>query len=68
MPSGQGLLREKQVAQELGLSVRALQAWRSKGVGPVYLKLGRSVRYRREDLEAFMEAGRREGGEVEAEK
>lgn len=31
-----------------------LAGWRSHGVGPVYLKVGRVVHYRKSDLDAFI--------------
>jgi excisionase family DNA binding protein len=52
-------LREDKAAQHLGLSVRTLQKWRVRGGGPPYHKLGRAVRYSADDLDAFIEAGRR---------
>jgi predicted DNA-binding transcriptional regulator AlpA len=48
------LLREHQVAREFNLNVRSLQRWRSCGCGPRYLKLNRTVRYRRSDVERWM--------------
>ncbi|WP_084143872.1 helix-turn-helix transcriptional regulator [Methylocapsa acidiphila] len=48
------LLDEKAVAQFLGLTPAALQAWRWKGGGPVFLKVGRCVRYRQEDIDAWL--------------
>ena len=53
------LLTEHQVAQLLHVKVKALQAWRSRGGGPPFIKLGRCVRYRLEDLEVFLTASRR---------
>jgi predicted DNA-binding transcriptional regulator AlpA len=44
------LLNELQAARLLGLSSRTLQAWRSRGAGPAYVRAGRAVRYRRSDL------------------
>lgn len=44
------LLTEQQAAKRLNISVRTLQAWRVRGGGPVYIKMGRSVRYRLNDL------------------
>jgi predicted DNA-binding transcriptional regulator AlpA len=49
------LLNERDAAALLGVSVRSLQAWRQRGEGPVYVKLGRLVRYRPADLDAFPE-------------
>ena len=37
------------------LSTRTMQRWRLEGVGPTYVKLGRLVRYRKSDLELFLE-------------
>ena len=36
------------------VSSRTLQRWRLEGVGPVFVKLGRLVRYRQSDLEHFL--------------
>jgi predicted DNA-binding transcriptional regulator AlpA len=63
-------LTENQAADFLGISVRTLQAWRVRGGGPRYVKIGRSVRYQRRELTAFQkvhtigstsESGAREG-------
>ena len=51
------LLTQKQVAQRWALSERTLERWRCTGEGPVYIKLGYSVRYRIADIEAFEQAG-----------
>ncbi len=53
------LLNERDASDLLGLSARTLQKWRLQGVGPRYLKLGHAVRYAREDLETFLNSGRR---------
>ncbi len=53
------LLTEQQVAALLHVKVKGLQAWRSRGGGPPFIKLGRCVRYRLEDLDAFLTASRR---------
>lgn len=49
------LLTEIQAADLLRLSARTLQAWRSQGVGPEYVKAGRAVRYRRSALITWTE-------------
>jgi hypothetical protein len=46
-------LNENKAAEFLGLSTRTLQAWRMRGGGPRYVKIGRSVRYQRRELVAF---------------
>lgn len=48
------LLEEEAAAPLIGWSVSTLQKKRVAGDGPPYVKLGRSVRYRPEDLEAYV--------------
>ncbi len=50
------VLNENQAAEFLGLSVRTLQAWRVRGGGPRYMKIGRAVRYQRRALVAFQDS------------
>jgi predicted DNA-binding transcriptional regulator AlpA len=49
------LWTEIQTAEFLAVAVKTLQAWRVRGGRPKFIKLGRSVRYRREDLERFLD-------------
>ncbi len=49
-------LTEREVADLLGLSVATLRAWRHRGKGPRFLRLGRSVRYLPSDLADFVRA------------
>jgi len=50
------LLNEKQAASILCYSQRALQNWRVRGGGPLYVKVSaRSIRYRRCDLTSWIE-------------
>lgn len=53
-------LTTPEAAALLGLSVHTLNKWRWDGRGPRYLKLGKSVRYRREDVEQFLDDAARE--------
>lgn len=48
------LLDERQAAHLLGCSVHKLQKDRRKGSPIPFLKIGRCVRYRKEDLEAYI--------------
>lgn len=48
------LLDEKQVAALLRVSPKCLQGWRYRGGGPRFVKVGRLVRYRMTDVEAFV--------------
>jgi len=47
-------LNENCAAELLGVSTRTLQAWRVKGAGPRFVKIGRAVRYRRRALIEFL--------------
>ena len=57
------LLRASEVAEFLGVPVKTLYQWRYKGVGPVGVRVGRHLRYRMVDVEAWVDgrvtAGRR---------
>lgn len=49
---------ERQAAAYLSLSVKTLQARRAAHRAPPFLKIGRSVRYRLQDLDDFLSAHR----------
>ena len=53
---GRWALTERQVAEQLGLSVATLRAWRHRGRGPRFVRFGRAVRYLPVDLDAFVRA------------
>ncbi|MEO8592308.1 MAG: helix-turn-helix domain-containing protein [Candidatus Solibacter sp.] len=50
------LLKEHDVAGVTGLSVASVRRWRLDGKGPKYLKIGSAVRYRPEDVAAWLES------------
>ncbi len=50
------LLDERAVAKSLSVSLATVRRWRYEGGGPPFLKLGALVRYRREAIEAWLEA------------
>lgn len=53
------LLSEREASTYLGpVSIRTLQDWRVRGIGPAYTKLGRRVAYAVADLDSFKAAGR----------
>lgn len=55
------LMNESQSAAYLGsLTAKTLQAWRVRGGGPAFIKVGRLVRYRQSDLDAWIESRRHE--------
>jgi hypothetical protein len=49
------LLPEKAAAEALHLSVKTLQAWRVRGCGPEFVKLGRRILYRASSLQRHIE-------------
>ena len=54
IPNQNTLLKPEQVAERLGLSVTTLATWRCTKRYPLaYVKVGRLVRYRMGDVEAF---------------
>ena len=42
-----------EVAARLGVSRFTVRSWRLKGTGPRFLKMGRAVRYRPEDVDEY---------------
>jgi excisionase family DNA binding protein len=57
------LMTEKEAAAYLKLSANTLPSWRCRGQGPAYIKLGRSVRYRKSALDQYLEEQTVETGE-----
>jgi excisionase family DNA binding protein len=47
----------EQAAAYLSVSPHTMGNWRSKGEGPRYHVVGRTLRYHRDQLDAFMQAG-----------
>jgi excisionase family DNA binding protein len=62
------LLTPTEAAAHLRANPRTLERWRTAGTGPAYVKVGRQVRYRPEDLETYVErqVRTRTGGRGEA--
>ena len=52
----QRLLNEHEVADSCSISVLTLRKWRSQKRGPQYVKIGALVRYRPEDVDAWIGA------------
>jgi hypothetical protein len=44
---------EKKAAKILDIAVQTLRNWRQSRRGPAYFKMGRSVRYKVDDLRAY---------------
>ena len=53
------LLTTAEAAQELGVTKSYLEKLRVYGSGPVFVKLGRSVRYEQSALDSWISLGRR---------
>jgi predicted DNA-binding transcriptional regulator AlpA len=59
------LLNENEVARITGLSVASVRRWRLLHQGPRYLKLGAAVRYRSEDIVAWLQSRPTGGANLE---
>lgn len=53
-------LTTPEAANYLSVQPTTLEVWRVQGRGPRFLKLGRAVRYRQSDLDAYLSAGSRQ--------
>jgi hypothetical protein len=51
-------LREREVTRQYGLSGAWLRKNRKLRLGPAFIRVGRMIFYRREDLDAFVKAHR----------
>jgi predicted DNA-binding transcriptional regulator AlpA len=47
---------DAELARRLGLSPATLQKWRSQAKGPRWVRMGRAIRYRVSDVEAWVNA------------
>ncbi len=60
-PASPCLLKDAEAAAWLGIHPGTLRAWRCRGIGPAFIRLGRGpkarVRYNQRDLEAFAAQG-----------
>ncbi len=54
------LLTPGDVSQRLGVPTGTLANWRYLGRGPAFLRVGRHVRYRPDDVEAWLDGQRHE--------
>jgi excisionase family DNA binding protein len=53
------LVTIEQVAEHLGVPVRTLYAWRYRREGPPALRVGRYLRYRWVDIDAWLDEQRK---------
>ena len=61
--SGGALLNDLDVAHLMGLSVATVRRWRLLKIGPVAKKIGAAVRYKPEDVKAWLDSRPTIGGE-----
>ena len=52
------IMTDKEAAKFLGIGLSTLRNWRCQCKGPVYLRMGRAIRYCLADLEKFIESSR----------
>ena len=52
------LLCEERAARFLSVSKRTLQAWRVASTGPIFIRMGRAIRYCQADLVEWMNSKR----------
>jgi hypothetical protein len=58
VPCTLALLTEKDAGRLLALSHRTLQKWRARGIGPTFMKFGRTIRYPFAELVVWTEQNR----------
>ncbi len=58
MPEQTEYLSPRQVSQLTGIEAGTLANWRWSGRGPDFVRLGRSIRYPKQDLQHWIEAQR----------
>ena len=51
---GSPFIDEKRLCADLGISSVTATKWRARAEGPPFIKVGRLVRYRRADVEAWL--------------
>ena len=56
MVTTSALLNERQVSEVLSISVASVRRWRLLRQGPKYVKIGAAVRYKPEEVAAWIES------------
>ena len=49
------IIPDAQFADEVGVTDRTTREWRERGIGPDYMKIGKSIFYRRSAIAAWIE-------------
>lgn len=60
--AGDQLLSPSELADRLSVPVSTIYDWHLRGRGPARIKVGRHVRYRSSDIEAWLDANRSTAG------
>jgi excisionase family DNA binding protein len=55
----EALMTEQELAEYVRVSLRTVRKWRAEGTGPPYLRAGRQIRYRKRDVDAWLEHDQR---------
>ena len=50
------MIRTEQAAKILDVKKSTMEAWRCRGGGPPFVRYGRAIRYREEDIDRFIES------------
>lgn len=50
------LMDEAALSAFVGVTMKTLQKWRWQRTGPAFVKMGRLIRYRRADVDAWLES------------
>jgi predicted DNA-binding transcriptional regulator AlpA len=61
----QGLISPQGLAEFCGVPIATVYRWNARGTGPRRLVVGKHVRYRVEDVEAWLDARAAEGPAVD---
>lgn len=56
VPEDETYLNAKEIARKLGVAVQTLHLWRSKNIGPVSVRFGRTVRYPKSAFDEWVSA------------
>lgn len=51
----ENLLDKKQLAEKLNISVKTIDLWMRSGKGPRFIRIGKLVRFKKQDVEEFIE-------------
>ena len=54
MTTASEILTQDDLAAELGIAPRTLGQWRYHGIGPNFVRVGKLIRYRRQDVDAWL--------------